>query len=152
MTRFRRLTAPSLVLALLLAAAAMAPTAEASTTRSYAAKVNQVRASHGLQKLTVSRSLQRSSSTYSRWMLRRDYFGHRSAIQASRRFSRRGEVLARTGARAPTAAEIVRAWLKSPTHRAVLLNPRYRFIGIGQARGSLGADAATLVTGHFGAR
>ena len=60
MNRFRAgLTAALLLLGLLLAAAASA--AEASPTRSYVAKVNEARASHGLHKLTVSRSLQRSS-------------------------------------------------------------------------------------------
>lgn len=153
MNRLRSLTAPLLLLALLLAAAAaMGPAAEASATRSYLTNVNEARASRGLQKLNLSQSLQQSASAYSRWMLRKNYFGHLSTIRSSRRFSLRGEVLARTGARDPRATEIVRAWLRSPSHRAVLLNPRYRFIGIGQARGRLGAADATLVTGHFGGR
>ncbi len=151
MNRLRWLTANLLVPAL-LTAVATGPAAEASTPGSYVAKVNEARASHGLHRVRLSQSLQRSSSSYSRWMLRRNYFGHLSRIRASRRFSLRGEVLARTRTPDPSPGEIVRAWLRSPTHRAVLLNPRYRFVGVGQAHGPLGAGGATLVTGHFGGR
>ncbi len=134
-------------LAYLPASASAAP-----TTDSFVAKVNKARASHGLVKVKVSTSLNESSRGYARWMLRRSYFGHLSSIRASHRFGLRGEVLARTRGGDPTAGQIVRAWLNSPTHRAVLLNPRYRWVGVGLAQGQSESQRTTLLVGHFGAR
>ena len=146
----RRLTAVLLLLALISLASLPASAASATTANPFVSKVNKARASHGLTKLKASTSLGRSSRRYARWMLRRSYFGHRASIQASKRFTLRGEVLARTRAREPTTAQIVNAWLDSPTHRAVLLNPRYRYIGVGLAHGQLSRRPATLLVGHFG--
>jgi len=83
-------------------------------------------------------------------MLRRGYFGHLSRIQASRGFGYLGEVLARSRSSTATrAASVVSAWMNSRTHRAVLMNRRFRYVGIGIGRGrSLG----NVVVGHFGAR
>ena len=52
-----------------------------------------------------------------------------------------------------TAAEIHRAWMDSPGHRANILRPQFREIGIGIALGAAGAgpDGATY-TADFGAR
>jgi uncharacterized protein YkwD len=49
-----------------------------------------------------------------------------------------------TGARA-----IVRAWMHSPPHRAVLLDPAYHRVGVAGANGSMGAGGAYLVTADF---
>ncbi len=124
--------------------------ASATASNPFVSKVNEARVSHGLTKLKASTSLRRSSRGYARWMLRRNYFGHRASIQASKRFTLRGEVLARMRTSKPTATQIVNAWLDSPAHRAVLLNPRYRYIGVGLAHGPLGSRPATLLVGHFG--
>lgn len=147
-----RLTAVLFVLTLACLAIPSASAAAAPASSSFVGKVNKVRASHGLTKLTSSASLRGSSRGYARWMLRRDYFGHRARIQASQRFALRGEVLARTPARDPSPGAIVNAWLASPAHRAVLLNPRYRYVGIGLAEGRLAGRRTTLLVGHFGAR
>jgi uncharacterized protein YkwD len=46
-----------------------------------------------------------------------------------------------------TPAAIVQAWLASPHHRANLLLPRFRHIGIGSAHGSFaGYSDAMVVT------
>ena len=145
----RRLIAFVLLIAT-VSLASLPQGASAASPRAFASKVNKARASHGLPALRASVSLRGSSRAYARWMLRRDSFGHRARIQASKRFSLRGEVLARTPARAPTAGQIIRAWLDSPSHRAVLLNPRYRYIGVGLARGRLAGRPTTLLVGHFG--
>ncbi len=139
--------------ALLLSIAALVTVrmgvAEASTTHRVVEGVNEVRGAHGLREVRLSRALQRSSSAYSKWMLRSDYFGHLGSIRAPRRFRRRGEVLAATPLRHPSARQIVSQWLNSRFHRAVVLNRRYRFIGVGVARGRLGAQPTTVLTGHF---
>jgi uncharacterized protein YkwD len=46
-----------------------------------------------------------------------------------------GEVLAWAGEPIDTPADIVAAWLASPGHRRVLLDRRYRDIGIGVVAG-----------------
>ncbi len=139
--------------ALLLSIAALVTlrigVAEASTTHRVAESVNAARGAHGLPEVTLSRALQRSATAYSKWMLRSDYFGHVGSIRAPRRFRRRGEVLAATPLRHPSARQIVSQWLNSRFHRAVVLNRRYRFIGVGVARGRLGARPTTVLTGHF---
>lgn len=152
MNRFSRLITIFVLAFALVVVAVPSSAMAASSPGAFVTKVNQARAAHGMRALRASSSLRRSSTRYSSWMLRRDYFGHLAAIRASHTFSRRGEVLARTGRRAPDVAQIVRQWLRSPAHRAVLLNRRYRFIGIGIGIGRLGSRRATLVTGHFGAR
>ena len=51
-----------------------------------------------------------------------------------------------------TPASIVRSWLRSPGHRAILLDGRYDDVGIGIALGApVGGSGATF-TGDFGER
>lgn len=153
-----RMSLPPRLIALLVVAALSclaylpASASAAPAGGSFVAKVNTARASHGLAKVKVATSLNQSSRRYAQWMLRRNYFGHVSSIRASHSFGLRGEVLARTRGADPTAAQIVRAWLDSPTHRAVLLNPRYRYVGVGLAKGRSAGRPTTLLVGHFGAR
>ncbi len=84
-------------------------------------------------------------------MLDRSYFGHRPSIRMTRRFRRRGEVLARSYEDHPSPESVVRDWLASQSHRAVLLDARFKFVGVGITSGWLGDHHTTLVTGHFGA-
>ena len=44
---------------------------------------------------------------------------------------------------------IVRAWLNSPSHRAVMLDPAYRRIGVCGKKGRMGRASAFLVTADF---
>ena len=113
-------------------------------------RINSVRRAHGLRAVSASPTLRRSARRYVGRMLRRGYFGHLSRIQASRGFGYLGEVLARSRSSTATrAASVVSAWMNSRTHRAVLMNRRFRYVGIGIGRGrSLG----NVVVGHFGAR
>jgi uncharacterized protein YkwD len=63
-----------------------------------------------------------------------------------------GETIAwGTGSRA-TPAAIVRSWLRSPGHRAILLDGRYHDLGIGIAVGAPGQSSGATFTGDFGAR
>jgi uncharacterized protein YkwD len=55
------------------------------------------------------------------------------------------------------AATAVHAWLTSPEHRAILLSPGFREIGVSAvhataANGSFQGDEVTLVTADFGVR
>ncbi len=134
-------------LACLLASPSVLPAASTEASAASAdpivKRINSVRRAHHLPRLRTSTSLKRSARRYAIYMGRRGYFGHLSRIRASRRFNYLGEVLARASA-PPTAAWTVRAWMRSPAHRRVLTNPRYRSVGIGR-RGN-------MLVGHFGAR
>lgn len=144
-------TALSVALVCMLVSLALPPvSAQASaSSASVVKRINSIRHAHGLRALKVSYSLERSARGYAGRMLRRGYFGHQSRIQASgRRFGYLGEVLARSRT-ASRAGAVVRAWMNSRTHRAVLMNPRYRYVGIGRGRGR---TLGNVVVGHFGAR
>ena len=116
------------------------------------ARVNAFRARDGLPPLRLSRSLDRSAQSYARYMLRRGYVGHLSAIRASRRFRSLGELVLmhRGGHGRPRGT--VRAWARSPGHRYVMLGSRYRAIGIGKASGRLWGHPVTIWVAHVGSR
>ena len=47
------------------------------------------------------------------------------------------------------AREVVRLWMQSPTHRAVVLGAAFDTIGVGATEGRLGAGHGVLVTAGF---
>jgi uncharacterized protein YkwD len=114
--------------------------------------LNVVRAHHGLASFHGSPSLHRSASAYARWMLRSEYFGHLNRIRASGGFSRIGEALAWHSDRRARVVGTVRRWMGSAPHRALIMNPGFRWIGSGMARGRLGGQRATTWVLHFGGR
>jgi uncharacterized protein YkwD len=85
-------------------------------------------------------------------MMRRQYFAHGSiasrAVTAGARGPLFGEDLAwGTGV---TAQWVVNQWLASPSHRAVLLRPGFRRVGIGIRFGTfIGHGGAVVVTADF---
>ena len=119
--------------------------------------VNSVRTTHGLVPLRSDAPLIRAARSHSDRLMRTDVFTHgafAARISASgARGPRFGENLAwATGSRA-SARAIVRAWLASPGHRANLLRPGFRRIGIGARVGTFqGYGGATVVTADFAGR
>ena len=87
-------------------------------------------------------------------MLRADYFAARrvrlSACAATSRSRRIGETIAMTTR--CSARRVVRMWLNSRPHRAVLLSRGFRRVGVGRRVGRLGARRACLVTADFASR
>ena len=65
-----------------------------------------------------------------------------------------GETLAMLGGgcgrRSPR--RVVRMWMHSPGHRAILLSGRYRKVGLARRTGSLGGTHACVVTADFGSK
>jgi len=105
--------------------------------------INNARSAYGVPPLRRSGSLTRSSHRFGRYLLRVDRFGHASAIRASRRFRRLGEVLAyHRGDNALIRATVGR-WMRSPGHRSAILSPRFRYVGAGKVRGRFGRMRAT---------
>ena len=121
--------------------------------------VNRIRAHHGLRRLKASRRLARAASRHTNDMLARDFLSHASSngtgmAQRLRRYTRAhwiGENIAAVSGRA-TARRAVRMWMQSPPHRAVLLSPSGRRIGIGKRRGRLGSSPLAVFTADLASR
>ena len=144
-----RTAAVCLLLACALVLSTTSPNAKASPSP-MVDKINKVRAAHGMRALRYSGSLARSSSRYSRHVLRTDRFAHASRIMASRRFSRLGEILALSAGWKVRRKQTLRQWLGSAGHRTVLLSPDFRYVGAARVRGRFAANRAMVWTVQFG--
>jgi uncharacterized protein YkwD len=106
--------------------------------------VNLERASRGIPKLRADRRLGRAARGYARLMARRDFFAHvspagstlGSRVRRARFRGSVGEVLAWGQRGGGTPRALVNGWLRSPGHRAILLSPRFRRIGVGSSMGA----------------
>jgi uncharacterized protein YkwD len=128
--------------------------------------INQARAQRGLGALRSAGALERAAGAHSRDMLRRDFFSHsspsgstpqqridRTGYLAGARSWAIGETIAWGSGGLATPASIVRGWLRSPGHRAILLDGRYDDVGVGIAIGAPhGSRGGATFTGDFGAR
>jgi uncharacterized protein YkwD len=151
----RRLCIVSATLLVALGGAAVASAAPNRAEQSLIAAVNAARTAHGLQPVRLDPRLERAATIHTQDMLRHDYFAHGAVSARLQVVGARGPVLGENLAWSSgadvNAAAIVRLWLESPEHRANLLRPGFRRIGIGAATGSfLGCADATVVTADFG--
>ena len=146
------------VLLVVLLTFLLVPAAQAATLshseRSLLSAVNATRAAHNLRPLVVDRKLLASARVYSATMLRQDVFTHGAFAERLARSGARGpafgENLAWGVGRLAGARNIVRMWMNSPGHRANLLRPGWKRVGIGSRVGSfLGYGGATVVTANF---
>jgi uncharacterized protein YkwD len=133
-----------------VASLAHSPADAAATTPAMVTKINAYRNANGLPSLRYSPSLGHSSTAFASHLMATDRFGHDSRIRASGSFSRLGEVLAYYRSWRIVRSRIVRQWLGSPTHRAVLLSRAYRYVGAGRSRGYFGSSRATIWVAQFG--
>ncbi len=151
-----------IVICLSVLLAALAPAADARPRldggeRALLGALNDARAQHGLGRLKASVPLSRAADAHTRDMLAHDFFDHASSDGTSfdrriRRFtdaSMLGETLAQTSQRRGGAAMIVQMWLDSPPHRAIVLEPRFRKVGLARRWGTLGAAGRAVVTADF---
>jgi uncharacterized protein YkwD len=117
--------------------------------------MNSVRTSRGLAPLRLDVRLVRAARGHSADMLRRQYFAHGPVAHRARAAGARGPVFGEdlawgTGV---TARWVVNRWLASPGHRAVLLRPTFRRVGIGISFGAFaGHGNAAVVTADFAGR
>jgi uncharacterized protein YkwD len=129
-------------------------------TRAVECLVNEQRAAAGLGALRHDRRLARAARRYSSAMVREGFFDHVSPegstlSSRARAAGYAGPTLGQTigwgeGTLA-TPAAIVRAWMDSPPHHAILLGRQFRRIGLGVARGSPeGFGESATVTADFG--
>lgn len=116
--------------------------------------MNEARAQHGVPHLRASTRLERAASSYSLDLLRRNTLAHDGFVRRMQRAGVRGpfvgENLAWGVGASASATVIVSTWLASPAHRANLLNPRFRVVGLGHATGAFSGRAnATIVVANF---
>jgi uncharacterized protein YkwD len=110
--------------------------------------VNRERTQRGLAPLGLNALLSSASLAHSRDMVSRDYFEHstpegvsvgdrlRAAGYARGTSASAGENIAYGVGDRSTPSAIVRAWMRSPGHRADILRPAFTEIGIGIALGA----------------
>ena len=129
------------------------------------ARINAVRAARGLPRLRCSSRLRAAAAAHSREMVQRGYFEHTSAdgqsmVARVKRFYRAraaafGEALLWDSADVKADAAVT-AWLSDSAHRAILLDPHFREIGVSSVYGNAvggayGGSPATVITADFGA-
>jgi uncharacterized protein YkwD len=127
--------------------------------------VNIERRKHGRRSLRANSGLALAGQRHARDMVKKRYFAHDS--RSGRDFKDRivrtgytrgasailGENLAWGSQNKATPRSIVRSWMNSPGHRANILQPRYRHIGIGVVRASpRGFGNAATYAAEFGRR
>lgn len=159
---FGRMTFRRTVLVAIVAAAAVAcpaalaaPAAHPSTSESsLLTRINAVRVAHHLRPLVADRRLDTAALFHSREMLQTGVFSHGAFQTRLSRFdvhaSVAGENLAWGIGASGTAGGVVAMWLASPVHRANLLKPSYRRVGVGSLLGRFDGHAhAEVVTADF---
>jgi uncharacterized protein YkwD len=127
---------PSLVAAPVSAAGVtqLAPRASTMAAETFEHRVqrwvNVERRRHGLRGLRINRCSDGTAERWSRHLARRDLFVHQPMSRILNRCDAwyAGETLAR-GSMGPR--RLVRMWMNSPPHRAIVLSPEPRRIGIG---------------------
>ena len=116
-------------------------------------KVNAIRAQHGVRKLRRHRGLARAADVKAREVTTTQVLSHASPDGTSmdtriRRYVRArhvGETLGYVPARSRQAQRIVDGWMASPGHRAALLSPTFRRVGVGRRKGRLGQRPVVVI-------
>jgi uncharacterized protein YkwD len=137
---------------LLLLAAPAGARGLSTSESSLRAAINGTRAGRGLAPVRVDMRLVRVARWHSADMLRHNSFSHGSFSARVRASGARGPMFGEDLAwgTAATPQWIVGQWLASPSHRAILLRPGFRRVGIGIVTGTFnGYGGATVVTADF---
>jgi uncharacterized protein YkwD len=156
----RRLAMLALVPAALFGMVAVASPAEAAVVTTVRLQsdilywTNQHRAKHGCAKLRLDAGVARAARNHSSWMARSGRFSH-TGVGGSTFVAR----VRAAGYSAPlseniawgyrSGAAVVVAWMKSPGHRANILNCRAKAVGIGAV---YAANGTPYYTQDFGSR
>ena len=140
-----------------------------SLEREVLRELNRVRAGHDLQPVRQVPGLRIPAVAHSRAMLELDFFDHASADGTT--FDKRlrayytnrgwqtwsvGETLLATS-EGLDARQMVAEWIKSKSHRAIILSPTWRDVGIGvqyaaAPPSTFGGVPTVIVTADFGLR
>jgi uncharacterized protein YkwD len=149
----------AVVLAAVLLAALPAPASHGDVALSgqeqaFLVAINRTRAEHGLGSVVLDSGLVDAARAHSNDMVANAYFEHgpfwRRLESVGCTRGTIGEILGWDAHPSAAVAEIVWLWLRSPEHRAVLLDPVYREIGVGVADGRFrGYPNTVVVTADF---
>ncbi|MEA2292169.1 MAG: hypothetical protein QOF17_1189 [Solirubrobacteraceae bacterium] len=128
--------------------------------RSLIRAINGQRRANGLRKVRAAAGLSRAADFHSKEMLAGDYFAHPSRNGGAfdrriRRFARGravGETLAMMSSCRGMSGTVIGMWMNSPSHRAIILSPSFRRVGVGRRSGRLGGGRACMVTADFASR
>jgi len=129
----------------------------AYTAGTLVSMTNSARAREGLGSLTVNSQLSSAAAAKAEDMLANQYFAHTSPSgktpwdfirDAGYSYSYAGENLA---IGYTDASELFIAWMDSSTHRANILNPNFREIGIAVISGTYEGQETMIVVQEFGA-
>jgi uncharacterized protein YkwD len=140
------------------ASAVPAHISTADATHTLQCLINSVRVRHGLKPVRANARLGAAARRHAGDMARHDFFAHvspkgttmQSRVKRSGYLKRvhewwLGEALAWGKARAGAPQAILRGLLDSPPHRAILLDPGFRDLGVGVVHGApKGANAGAL--------
>ena len=165
--RIRTLIAALTLAALLMISAA--GTASATLNSTYRWRLflalNEVRAGHGLAPVHIASGLRTIAQAHSNDMVERNYFAHTSPTGSTLSYRVvhsmfrttgtwwAGENLAWGTGTIGSPRNVIRMWLASPAHRAILLSPSYGYVGVGRTVGRFqGFEAAAVWTVDFGHR
>lgn len=129
MPRPPRVALAMLACTAVLGAAAPAESAPTRIEKRLVAKINDVRAAHGVRKVRIGGNLRRAAHRWAVRLLRSDSFYH------ARLRSGTAENLAWATCSWASPRKIVRMWMGSPSHRSVMLDRSARYVGPGVAVG-----------------
>jgi uncharacterized protein YkwD len=117
---------------------------------------NEDRGEEGLSNLTLNPTLVKAAQAKANDMAEKEYFAHNSPegltswhwfLEAGYSFSYAGENLA---VNFSDSEDVERAWMKSPTHRANIMNGKFTEIGIATAVGKYQGKETVFVVQMFG--
>jgi len=117
---------------------------------------NNERVKHNLPPLKLNSLLSEAAQRKAADMFAFDYWAHQSPSgrepwsflkEVGYDYRVAGENLARDFAEPES---VVKAWMRSPTHRDNIINPKFREIGVAVVNGTLGGIQTTLVVQFFG--
>jgi len=117
---------------------------------------NSERGKYGLPPLSLSQNLNQAALLKAGDMFAFNYWAHESPSgrtpwdffrEANYSYSVAGENLARDF---PVSDQVVTAWMKSPSHKDNIVNPKYQEIGVAVVDGTINGIATTLVVQMLG--
>jgi uncharacterized protein YkwD len=128
--------------------------------RSLIRHINAQRRAGGLPKVRAAAGLNRAADFHSREMLAGDYFAHPSRNGGAfdrriHRFTRGravGETLAMLSSCRGMPGLTIGMWMNSPDHRAIIMSPSLRRVGVARRSGRLGGGRACMITADFASR
>jgi uncharacterized protein YkwD len=141
-----------------VAAPPPAYTASNSAELAIVREINRVRRAHHLRTVKLTKPLARVARKHSKEMLKHNSLSHSSFDGSSftTRMARAGKrrQYGETLAWAPNGSHVnakalLKLWLASAPHRAVLMNGKLRRVGVGRVYGSMSGQRGNAITADF---